>query len=576
MSSTWTLDWIRGWRRPWRLRTWLLVGLAALLGIVLGGHRAFLRLTAIHPPVEAGVGVARPPVIVRGARSFVGPSWLSRERGLWEYHLTGDPFLLGYANARLGSPLLIETEEYLFSEMRRYIPSVLAMQLVKVGVLLRYRTLPQHIPLEQRIELAGLAEGQSDLHGDFLPTYHRVLFYHALHDITQGLEHSPMLGCTAVAASRSATTSGHLLIGRNFDFEGPELFDREKAVLFFKPQGRLAFASVAWSGMMGVVTGLNQAGVYASVNALRSDDKSDAGVPVELLLREVLERAHNLDEALALLRSHPVLVPDLYLLGDGKTGDAVVVERSPSRFVVRRMAGAGQPGADTLTVANHALSSEFVGDRESTRLRDELTSGARFARAEELVQRQRGALDPAAVLSILRDKRGPGDRELGLGNRNALDALIATHSVVVDATDRVLWVGIGPHALGRYVAFDLKRELLDQNEGPAPVDLPEDPVLHSDDYRAFLQMQRALRAAETLRDRQKLDPAIETARWAVALGPRSADAHLLLADLLARRGREAARTEDRAEAKRLYTEFLTLSPPYRRDAERARAYLSGS
>lgn len=554
-------------RAAWRRRTRALVVLLGVVIVLLIGHRVFLRATAIHPPSEAGRGVARPSLEVRGSRSYLGTNWLSRERGIWEYHLEGDPFLLGYANARLGAPLLIETEEYMFSEMRRYIPGSVALQLVKLGVLLRYRTLPLHIPLAQRIELAGLAEGQPDLNGDFLPTYHRVMFYHALHDITQGLEHSPMLGCTALAATRSATKDGHLLIGRNFDFEGPELFDREKAVLFFKPAGGLGFASVAWSGMMGVVTGINEAGLYVSVNALRSDDKSEAGVPVELLLRQLLERAHTLDEALTLLRSQPVLVPDLYLLGDGKSGEAIAVERSPSRFAVRRMGQSGAP-ADVLSVANHALSPEFAGDRESLRLRTELTSGARQARVDELLAERRGSLDPAGVLAILRDKRGAGGKELGLGNRSALDALIATHSVVVDATEQVIWVGVGPHALGRYVAFDLKRELRGE-EQPAPPELPEDPVLRSDDYRAFLQMQRALRAAETLRSREQLAPAIETAEWAVGLQPRSPDARILLADLRAQRGLP----DDVAEARRHYTTFLSLSPPYRRDVQRAEAYL---
>ena len=326
---------------------------------------------------------------------------------------------------------------------------------------------------------------------------------------------------------------------------------------------------------MGVVTGLNQAGIYASVNALRSDDKSEAGVPVELLLREVLESAHSLDEALAIVRDRPVLVPDLYLIGDGQSGEAAVVERSPSRFVVRRMPKDG-PAAGVLTVANHGLSPEFAGDRESARLRDELTSGARQARADELITHNRGRIDPAVMLAMLRDKRGLGDRELGLGNRNALDALIATHSVVVDATARVLWVGIGPHALGRYVAFDLRRELGEQpaTSPAAPPqdlarDLPEDPVLHSEDYRAFLQMKRALRGAETLRGRGQLDPAIEAALWAVALQPRSIDARLLLADLLAERGQPA----DLGEARQHYATFLTLSPPHRADARRAQAYL---
>ncbi len=554
-----------------------LVRLALLLGslglLLLVANQLFLRFTRIGPPPGAGVGVARPAVQMRGLREYIGPSWAGRERGIWEFHLTGEPFSLGYAHGRLGTRLVLETEQYMFGEMHRYVPSTAALAMIRLGVLLRYRNLPQHISPALRLEFAGMAEGQPDEHGDFLPIYHRIVFYHALHDITQTLEHSPMLGCTALTAAGSATRDGHMLIGRNFDFEGPPIFDRDKAVLLFKPPGKLAFASVAWAGMVGVVTGLNVEGIYASVNALRSDDKSDHGVPVELLLREVLESAHSLDEAIAIIKKQPVLVPDLYLLADGKTGESAVVERSPGRAAVRRSRDSG----DILGLANHALTPEFQGDQENERLRTGLTSGARMARVEELLHRQRGQLDPLAVQAILRDKRGLGDQPLGLGNRNALDALIATHSVVVDATDLILWVGIGPHALGRYVGFDLRRELLGQDR-PQPPELPEDPIQHSEDFRAYGQAQRALEAAAAMAQQGRLDHAIEEASLAVTLQPLSPDAQLLLADLHQQRAKSlsssAQKAEQRAEqerAKAAYQRFLTLYPPYKRDIVRAEA-----
>jgi hypothetical protein len=531
----------------------------------------FLRWTRIDPPPGAGLGVERPQAQMRGLREYVGKSWSSHERGLWELHVEGEPFSLGYTHGRLGTRLLMEAEQYMFDEMHRYVPSPLALSLIRVGVLLRYRKLPLHISAPLSVELAGMAEGQPDQHSDFLPIYHRIVFYHALHDITQTLEHSPMLGCTALTAAGPATKDGHMLIGRNFDFEGPPIFDRDKAVLLFKPAGKLAFASVAWAGMIGVVTGLNVAGIYVSVNALRSEDKSDSGVPVELLLRQVLESAHTLDEAIAIIQQNPVLVPDLYLLADGKSGESAVVERSPTRASVRRSRDSG----GMLGLANHALTPEWQGDKESERLRTYLTSGARMTRVQELLQRQRGQLDPLAVLAILRDKQGPGDRPLGLGNRNALDALIATHSVVVDATQLILWVGVGPHALGRYVGFDLRRELLGEDR-PQPADLPEDPIQHSEDFRAFGQAQRAMEAATAMGQSGRLDHAIEEAGLAVSLQPLSADAQLLYADLLQKRAQRPGLPSDqrsavRAQVKAAYERFLTLYPPYKRDEERAEA-----
>ena len=545
----------------------LLATLPLLLVGLCAGYGIFLRWTRIEPP-EVPATAQQPEVEVHGARAAVGQTWVSRERGVWEYHLSGEPFDMGYAHTRLGNRLLMDAEGYMFAELHKYVPSRLARFLIRAGVRFQYRHLTDHIPESQQLELLGMARGGVDLHGDFLPIYHRMVFYHALHDITQTLERSPLLGCTAFAASGPATPTGHLIIGRNFDFEGPPIFDREKAVLLFRPRGKIPFASVAWTGMMGVVTGLNAEGVYVSINAARTEDKGKSGVPVELLLREVLESAHSLQEAIDLVSKRSVLVPDFYLLGDGKSGEAAVIERSPTRVEVRR-------GKDLLLLTNHGLSKPFASDKENERLRLYTTSGARLQRLEELAQQHRGAIDPRRALEILRDKRGLGGEALGLGNRNALDALIATHSVVVDATALVIWVGVGPHASGRFVPFDLRKELLDEDR-PQPLDLPEDPVLGTEDYHAWVQAGQALAAAHELRGLGEIDRAIDEAARAEALQPKMPEAHQLLGDLPKGRG-DSARGEkargDLDRARRHYQRFLEEHPPYLADIERVRDLL---
>jgi hypothetical protein len=67
----------------------------------------------------------------------------------------------------------------------------------------------------------------------------------------------------------------------------------------------------------------------------------------------------------------------------------------------------------------------------------------------------------ASAVTLLRDRRGFGDRPLALGDRDAIDALIATHGVVMDTRARRLWVSVAPHLLGPFVAFDLGRMLAD-------------------------------------------------------------------------------------------------------------------
>jgi hypothetical protein len=90
------------------------------------------------------------------------------------------------------------------------------------------------------------------------------------------------------------------------------------------------------------------------------------------------------------------------------------------------------------------------------------------------------------MVSLLRDRRGAGGTPLALGDRKAIDALIATHGVVFDTTARQLWVSEAPHLLGRFVVFDLTRLLADDfdpERDPVEIQtLPEDPLLTSGAY----------------------------------------------------------------------------------------------
>jgi hypothetical protein len=352
------------------------------------------------------------------------------------------------------------------------------------------------------------------------------------------------------------------LVGRNFDFEGPEIFDRDKAVLFYRPRGKIPFASIAWVGMSGVVTGINAEGIYVSVNAARMDDKGAEGMPVQILMRQMMEEARSVDDVIKLVKKTPVMVPDFYLVADGKSGEAAVIERSPKRIEVRRM---GPGHGDSIVLTNHALGAAFSTDAENDRLKRYLTSGARFRRLDELVKKWHGQLEPKKVLEILRDKKNAGGGDLGIGNRNALDAIIATHSVIVDATNLILWVGEGPHLLGKFRAFDLRKELLGEDR-PAPPDMPEDPIASSDEFRAYQNAMAAYKTADRLRSQKLPERALEEARRAEGLEELMPEPHRLIGDLLRARG-------DITSAKREYQRFIELSPPYLKDIEEVKGFL---
>ena len=117
-------------------------------------------------------------------------------------------------------------------------------------------------PEERKREIAAEALGfQPDPFASHLPTYHRLVFLHSLYDIALSFEHSPLIGCSAFVLGPGATRDGHTLLGRAFDFEAGDEFDRDKAVFFVRENGAIPFASVAWPGLVGVLSGMNAEGV---------------------------------------------------------------------------------------------------------------------------------------------------------------------------------------------------------------------------------------------------------------------------------------------------------------------------
>src|SRR4051812_14095165 len=100
--------------RRWGRR--LALAAPVVLFCVFVGYLIFLRMTRVEPPPTepATRAAAERALEVKGPRAYVGESWLGRERGIWEAHLSGEPYALGWAQGRLGNRLFLEAEDYMF------------------------------------------------------------------------------------------------------------------------------------------------------------------------------------------------------------------------------------------------------------------------------------------------------------------------------------------------------------------------------------------------------------------------------------------------------------------------------
>jgi hypothetical protein len=260
-------------------------------------------------------------------------------------------------------------------------------------------------------------------------------------------------------------------------------------VYLVREDGAVPFASVAWPGFIGVVTGMNTEGVVLVVHGARGGEPSPEGMPVAFSLRETLAHAHTADEAVALLRAQRVMVSHIVFVADGD-GNVDIVERAPGQEAYVH------GGHGRLWVTN-ALEGPLATDPRNLRVRETTSSDDRAARVAELLDTpSHGSadqpvpgLDVRGALAVLREHGCARGIACGLGDRRAIDGLIATHGIVADATARVLWVSVGPHLSGAFVKVDLAALFApehDPGHDLPPETLPEDPVLHDGRYDAVM------------------------------------------------------------------------------------------
>lgn len=465
-------------RRHWGKLT--VATLVVGLGAAHFGIDARARLTAPRIDVPAGQPTRPSSTLRRFDDSYV----LSRGK-LLEVGLRGTPEQIGFRHARLLYPEMVQNEGILLGRFQEQVSSSVARGLLLDLAELRYAHVDRGMSVNRRREIAAGALGfQPDPNAGLFPTYQRFVYLNALYDMALSFEHSPLIGCTTFTFASDALEGGGGILARAFDFEVDEVFDDHKAVFFVQEQGQIPFASVAWPGLVGVVSGMNAEGVAVVVHGARGGTPRAEGEPVVHALRRVLGAAHDSDEALRALAEQPAMVSHIVILNDAH-GRAAVVERVP-----------GEPNFVRFLPGKAATTNHFEGpgaaDPKNLAVRTHTSTLPRRSRGDELLARlpERVSADAAVqdAIAMLRDRKGVGDQELSLGDRSAINALIATHGVVMDTQRRVLWVSESPHLLGRFVAFDLKQLLAPDYDPERAPELPatnEDPLLTSGGYTQF-------------------------------------------------------------------------------------------
>lgn len=477
------------------------------------------------------------------------------QAGINQLVLEGAPYARGLAAGRMTHELLLRQEKELTAKLLEFIPSHLGLQVLAVPLMRWYWGIDSYMEPWMKQEMYGVSRS-APIEFDYLADgYSRQIYYHGVHEVGQmmvdrGAVSDADMGCTLAAIP----TEGKWLIGRNFDFEGGRVFDTEKIMKWVFPDKGHAFLSVIWAGMVGAVTGVNERGLYISLNAAGTRDRARFGTPSTLIVLKALQFADSAEDAIRMIRETPMFITDIFVVSDRETGKLYRVEKSPARTEVIEQSGPS-------LVVNHLLSPAWAGDATNLLRRDELTSGEREERGNLLLATV--PMNPSArqaeksILAIMRDKGATSDgKPLHLGNRGAIDALIATHGVIFNEPENLFFVNQGPGVSGRYLGYDLTRSFA-SHQPVAVRELPADPLV---DPAIFLRVAEAARhghRSAKLSLRHECGPANDELEKARALYPETSDFHAALGEY------SALCLKDLPAARAAWSRALALHIPYR-------------
>ncbi len=138
--------------------------------------------------------------------------------------------------------------------------------------------------------------------------------------------------CSGFSLFGKATRDGHMFHGRILDYMRGVGLEKNAVIIVHRPDYGHAWVNISYAGFVGTVTAMNEKGISVGEMGGRGEGQWD-GKPMAELLREVMEKADTLDDAVSILRAGPRTCQYYYVVSDGKSKRAVGVAATRDEFV---------------------------------------------------------------------------------------------------------------------------------------------------------------------------------------------------------------------------------------------------
>ncbi|MCA9004172.1 MAG: peptidase C45 [Planctomycetaceae bacterium] len=366
--------------------------------------------------------------IVASAQTIArcGEGWLEKIDGYYVLHLKGTHYEMGYQQGVLLKADIRKNMYNLLNEKGE--TTLVDLGAVKLKPRQAIETVVQiqkpYTPQKYVDEMQGLAAGAEIAYEDVRATNFIPEMFH----------------CSGFSIANSATKDGTLYHGRVLDYACDWGLQDHAVLVVAEPKGGIPFVNVSYAGFIGSVTGMNMQSV--SIGEMGGRGLGHwSGVPMAFLVREVLETAKDLDEAIAVFRDNYRTCEYYYVIADGKTNRSVGMATSWEKMELI------QPGE------SHPLLPNPVKDAAL------LSAGDRYQELSRRVKQGYGEFTAESAIELM-------SRPVAMKSN--------LHNVLFEPKSTKLWVANAssdgkPAANQKYYGFQLSELLKRKPDSNAPV-----------------------------------------------------------------------------------------------------------
>jgi isopenicillin-N N-acyltransferase like protein len=284
------------------------------LSIRMGQKMVAVRAVLLLLLVISFVGTVQAETVAR-----CGKGWLETINGYPVLHLKGSPREMGFQHGAL-------LKEHVQKNMHNLLEVKGDTTLVELGPI--------------KVKPKAAIEAIIEIQKPFIPKR----YFEEMEGLAAGADVSirdaritnfipELFHCSGFALMNSATKNGKLLHGRVLDYAVDWGLQEHAVIIVAEPDGRIPFVNVAYAGFVGSVTGMNAE--HVSIGEMGGRGLGHwQGVPMSLLVREVLETGSDLEKAIAVFRESPRTCEYFYVVADAKTNEAVGMEASWDEFTL--------------------------------------------------------------------------------------------------------------------------------------------------------------------------------------------------------------------------------------------------